>query len=76
MHDLTTIAKLNSQTAEAHAIKSRDASKYGLAKFNGMNFHSWSDFDSEASRNAASLEWCNQGPENTVKMFSPKSQAA
>lgn len=76
MQDLNVIARLNAQAVEEHSIKSRDAGKWGLAKYTGLNFHSWSDFDNEADRNAAAAEWNNQGAGNRTKLFSPEPAAA
>jgi hypothetical protein len=76
MQDLNVITKLNSQAVQTHAIKTRDAGKFGLAKYTGLNFQSWADFDTEAERNAASIEWNNAGPGHRTTLHDPERAAA
>lgn len=76
MQDLNVITKLNSQAVQEHAIKTRDAGKFGLAKYSGLNFESWADFDSEAERNAAAIEWTNAGPGRRTTLHNPEQAAA
>lgn len=71
MQDLDVINRQNAKATEEHAIASRDAGKYGLAKYTGLNFHSWADFDSEGARNKAAVDWTNAGPGNRVAHFNP-----
>lgn len=71
MQDLDIINRQNAKATEEHAIKSRDAGKYGLAKYSGLNFHSWADFDTEADRNAAAIAWNNAAPGNRVGHYNP-----
>ena len=47
-----------------------------MAKYSGLNFHSWADFDSEAERNAAAIEWTNSGPGNRTTLHNPEQAAA
>lgn len=71
MQDLNVITKLNAQAVEEHAVKTRDQGKFGLAKYNGLNFESWADFDTEAERNAAATVWVNSGPGHRTTLHNP-----
>lgn len=71
MQDLHVIHRQNAKATEEHAIKSRDAGKFGLAKYAGLNFHSWADFDTEAERNDAAFKWNNAAPGNRTALHSP-----
>lgn len=71
MQDLDVINRQNAKATEEHAIKSRDAGKFGLAKYTGLNFHSWADFDTEAERNQAAIEWNNTAPGNRSGHYNP-----
>ncbi len=53
MQDLEVIIRNNAKAVEAHALKTRTEGKWGLIKYVGLNFHSFSEFDTEAERNAA-----------------------
>lgn len=76
MQDLNVITKLNSQAVQAHALKTRDAGKFGLAKYTGLNFQSWADFDNEAERNAAAIAWNNAGPGHRTTLHNPEQAVA
>lgn len=76
MQDLGVITKLNAKAVEEHHLKTRDAGKFGLAKYNGLNFESWADFDTEADRNAAAIEWTNSGPGHRTTLHNPEQSAA
>lgn len=71
MQDLNVIARQNSKAVEAHHLATRDTGKWGLAKYTGLNFHSWADFDNEAARNAAAVEWTNAAPGNRTSLHNP-----
>lgn len=71
MHDLEIIARQNAKAAEAHALKSRDAGKFGVAKYTGLNFSSYEDFDNEADRNAAAAKWNNRGAGHRTTLHNP-----
>jgi hypothetical protein len=73
MQDLNVITKLNAQAVEEHAIKTRDAGKFGLAKYSGLNFESWADFGTEAERNAAATAWNNAGPGRRTALHNPET---
>ncbi len=76
MQDLNVIAKLNAQAVEEHTLKSRDTGKFGVAKYTGLNFHSYADFDTEAERNAAAAEWNNEGAGHRTTLHNPEVAAA
>lgn len=76
MQDLNVITKLNAQAVEQHHLNTRDTGKFGVAKYSGLNFHSWADFDTEAERNAAAIEWTNSGPGNRTTLHNPEQAAA
>jgi hypothetical protein len=71
MQDLEVINRQNAKATEEHVIKSRDAGKWGLAKYTGLNFHSWAEFDNEADRNQAAIDWTNASPGNRVGHHNP-----
>ena len=73
MQDLEIIHRQNAKATEEHAIKSRAANKWGLAKYTGLNFHSWADFDTEADRNAAAIDWTNASPGNRTALHNPET---
>lgn len=76
MQDLHVINRQNAKAVEAHAIKTRDAGKWGLAKYTGLNFFAWADFDNEADRNAAATQWNNQGAGHRTSLFNPEKASA
>jgi hypothetical protein len=71
MQDLNVITKLNAQAVEEHHVKTRAEGKFGLAKYNGLNFESWADFDTEGERNAAAIDWVNAGPGRRTTLHNP-----
>ena len=71
MQDLEIINRQNAKATEEHAIRSRADNKFGLAKYSGLNFHSWADFDTEAERNKAAVDWTNAAPGNRTALFNP-----
>lgn len=71
MQDLDVIHRQNAKATEEHALKTRAAGKFGLAKYTGLNFHSWADFDTEAERNAAAIEFTNAAPGNRTSLHDP-----
>lgn len=75
MQDLDVIARNNAKAAEAHALKTRAAGKYGVAKYIGLNFHSYEDFDTEAERNAAATAWNNEAPGRRTVLHNPTTNA-
>lgn len=76
MQDLNVINRQNAKAVEEHSIKTRDAGKWGLAKYTGLNFFAWADFDSEVARNAAATEWVNKGAGNRTALFDPEKTSA
>lgn len=76
MQDLSVITRLNAQAVEQHSLKTRDAGKFGLAKYTGLNFQSWADFDNEAERNAAAIAWNNAGPGHRTTLHNPEKAVA
>lgn len=76
MQDLNVINRQNAKAVEEHSIKTRDAGKFGLAKYTGLNFFAWADFDTEAERNAAAAEWNNKGAGNRTSLFNPEKTSA
>lgn len=75
MQDLDVIAANNAKAVEAHAIKTRDSGKWGVAHYTGLNFHSWSEHDTEADANAAAAEFNNKTPGSRSKVHSPIANA-
>ena len=71
MQDLNVITKLNAQAVEEHHVKTRAEGKFGLAKYNGLNFESWADFDTEVERNAAATAWVNSAPGHRTSVHNP-----
>lgn len=71
MQDLDVIARNNAKAVEEHVLKTRDAGKFGVAKYTGLNFHSYADFDTEAERNAAAADWNNQGAGHRTTLHNP-----
>lgn len=76
MQDLDVIARQNAKAVEAHTLKSRDAGKWGVAKYTGLNFHSYADFDNEAERNAAAAAWNNDGAGHRTTLHNPETASA
>lgn len=76
MQDLNVITKLNAKAVEEHTLKSRDAGKFGVAKYTGLNFFSYDDFENEAERNAAAIAWTNAGPGNRTTLHNPERATA
>lgn len=77
MQDLEVIQRLNAKAVEEHAIKTRDAGKWGVAKYTGLNFHSYEEFDNEADRNAAAAAWNNAGAHGgRTKLINPETSKA
>ena len=75
MQDLDDIIRANAKAAEAHALKTRNTGKWGVAKYTGLNFHSYAEFDTEVERNAAALEWTNKGPGRRTMLINPITEA-
>ncbi len=75
MQDLDVIVRNNAKAAEAHVLKTRNAGKWGVAKYVGLNFHSYEDFDTEAERNAAALAWSSEGPGHRTALHDPTTKA-
>ena len=71
MHDLEVIVRNNAKAVEEHALKTRNAGKWGLAKYTGLNFHSFAEFDTEAERNAAALKWTKEAPGRRTVLINP-----
>lgn len=71
MQDLEVIVRNNAKAVEEHALKTRNAGKWGLAKYVGLNFHSFAEFDTEAERNAAACEWTNEAPGRRTAFINP-----
>lgn len=76
MQDLEIINRQNAKAVEEHAIKTRDHGKWGVAKYTGLNFHSYADFDNEADRNAAAAQWNNSTLGGRTKLINPEPAAA
>lgn len=76
MQDIDVIERQNARAVEEHSLKTRDAGKWGLARYTGLNFHSWKDFDNERDRNAAASDWNNEGAGHRTKLFDPETVAA
>ena len=64
MQDLEVINRKNGDAVREAAAKAHAEGKLVLFKFSGLNFIDYSLHDSEAGRNAASLEWNNESPGN------------
>lgn len=62
------------KAAEREAIQRRDRTKFGLAKYSELNYVGWSDFDTEADRNAAAAEYVNKNPYGRVQLFQPSPE--
>ena len=75
MQDLEVIIRNNAKAAEAHALKTRAAGKWGVIKHIGLNFHSYEEFDTEVERNAAALKWTNEGPGRRTALINPTTEA-
>lgn len=75
MQDLDVITRNNAKAVEEHALKTRDAGKYGVAKYTGLNFFSYEDFDTEAERNTAAIAWNNDGPGHLTTLHNPTTNA-
>lgn len=71
MQDLEIIERLNSKAVEEHALKTRDAGKWGLAKYTGLHFQEWAEFDTEAERNLAATDWVNAAPTHRTQLHNP-----
>lgn len=71
MQDLEVIIRNNAKAVEAHALKTRNEGKWGLAKYVGLNFHSFAEFDTEAERNTAACEWVNEAPGRRTSLINP-----
>lgn len=75
MQDLDIIVRNNAKAVEEHVLKTRNAGKWGVAKYVGLNFHSYEDFDTEAERNAAAFAWNNAAPGNRTAFHNPATKA-
>ena len=75
MHDLEVIVRNNAKAVEEHALKTRNTGKWGVAKYIGLNFHSYAEFDTEVERNAAALKWTNEAPGRRTALINPITEA-
>lgn len=71
MHDLRTIRDNNTRLAECLSVENRDPAKWGLARYVGLNFYSFEEFNTERERNLASIEWGNNRCGHHTKLFNP-----
>lgn len=71
MHDIDVIIRNNAKAVEEHALKTRNTGKWGVARYTGLNFHSYVEFDTEAERNAAACEWVNEAPGRRTALINP-----
>lgn len=73
MQALEVIQRNNAKAVEEYAIRSRAEGKFGLAKYSGLNFFAWAEFDTERERNAAALAWTNESAGNTIRLINPNT---
>lgn len=71
MQDLDVIIRNNAKAVEEHVLKTRNTGKWGVAKYVGLNFYDYEDFDTEAERNAAAIAWNNEPPGNRSALHDP-----
>lgn len=76
MQDLQQIISNNAKAAEQQILASRDAGRFGLAKYTGLHFQSFADFETEAERNAAATEWTNSAPTHRTVLHNPARATA
>ena len=74
MQDIEVIQRKNGEAVRDAANKAHAEGKLVLFKFSGLNFVDYSLHDSEAGRNAASLDWNNESPGNR-SAFRPEDTA-
>ena len=75
MHDIEVIVRNNAKAVEEHALKTRNAGKWGVAKYIGLNFYSYEEFDTEVERNAAACKWTNEAPGRRTALINPVTEA-
>ncbi len=75
MHDLNTIADLNSRAVEASVPSILAKGKFAVAKYAGVNFIDVAEFDTVELAAAAAVEYEGQAPGNVAKVHSPKVEA-
>ena len=71
MHGLRTIRDNNVRLAECLSVENRDPAKWGLARYVGLNFYSFDEFNTERERNNASVEWGNKRGGHRTRLFNP-----
>lgn len=71
MQDLNVIIRQNAKAVEEFAAKEARAGKYVVARYTGLNFHSYEAFDNERDRNAAAIKWKNESNGHTVQHLNP-----
>ena len=71
MHGLRTIRDNNVRLAERLSVENRNPAKWGLARYVGLNFYSFDEFNTERERNNASVEWGNKRGGHHTKLFNP-----
>lgn len=71
MHGLRTIRDNNVRLAECLSVENRNPAKWGLARYVGLNFYSFEEFNTERERNLASIEWGNNRCGHHTKLFNP-----
>lgn len=71
MHGLRTIRDNNVRLAERLSAENRNHEKWGLARYVGLNFYSFDEFNTERERNNASVEWGNKRGGHHTKLFNP-----
>ncbi len=76
MQDLQTIHKINAQAVKDHIPKVVAAGKHAVAKYTGLNFHSYSEHDTIEEANAAALKHNADCPGNSSRIHSPAPVAA
>jgi hypothetical protein len=64
MQDLSTIQRNNHEAVQQAAAAAEREGKLVLFKYSGLNFVDYSLHETEAERNAASIEWNNASPGN------------
>ena len=75
MQDLDVIIRQNARAEEEFANKEAAAGKWVVARYTGLNYHSYKSFDNERDRNAAAIEWNNDGIGRRTRLINPAAEA-
>ena len=76
MNDLNTIIRQNAKAVEDHVHKVVASGKHAVAKYTGLNFHSYSEHDTLDEAEVAAREHAAQSPGNSSRIHSPSHAAA